>query len=215
MRTLILASNSPRRSELIRLLGLPFEVHPADIAEIQAPGETPVDYVLRLACHKAAVSAEDQPGLVIAADTTVVDGNELLEKPADPADARRMLQQLRGRVHQVYTGIAILDTDTGRSYDAVCCTQVPMRDYSDLEIDAYLVTGDPLDKAGAYGIQHAGFHPVEGLRGCFASVMGLPLCHLLVGLRTIGLDIPDGLPDRCQVHLNYDCPAYQAILGWS
>jgi septum formation protein len=215
MRTLTLASNSPRRSELLALLRLPFEVVPADIAEVPAPGEPPVDYVLRLARHKATAIAEDQPGLVIAADTTVVDGGELLEKPADPADARRMLLQLRGRVHQVYTGIAILDADSGRSYDAVCCTQVPMRHYSDAEIDAYIDTGDPLDKAGAYGIQHAGFHPVEGLRGCFASVMGLPLCHLLVGLRTFDADIPSGLPDRCQAHLNYDCPAYQAILGRS
>jgi septum formation protein len=213
MRTLILASNSPRRSELLRLLGLPFEVHPADIAEVQASGEPPADYVLRLARHKAAASAEDQPGLVIAADTTVVDGNELLEKPVDPADARRMLLQLRGRVHQVYTGIAILDADTRRSYDAVCCTQVPMRDYSDAEIEAYIATGDPLDKAGAYAIQHAGFQPVEGLRGCYASVMGLPLCHLLVGLRTLAVDIPDGLPDRCQAHLQYDCPVSRAILG--
>jgi septum formation protein len=215
MRSLILASNSPRRSELLRLLGLSFEVYPADIAEVQAPGEPPVDYVLRLARHKAAASADDQPGLVIAADTTVVDGDKLLEKPADPADARRMLQQLRGRVHQVYTGIAILDVDTRRSYDAVCCTQVPMRDYSDAEIDAYIATGDPLDKAGAYGIQHAGFHPVKGLSGCYASVMGLPLCHLLVGLQTFVVDIPSGLPDRCQTYLNYDCPVYKAILGWS
>jgi septum formation protein len=212
---MILASNSPRRSELLRLLGLPFEVYPADIAEVQAPGEPPVDYVLRLARHKAAASAEDYSGLVIAADTTVVDGDELLEKPADPADAYRMLHKLRGRVHQVYTGIAILATDTGRTFNDVCCTHVPMRDYSDAEIDAYIATGDPLDKAGAYGIQHAGFHPVEGLRGCFASVMGLPLCHLLVGLRTFTVEIPGGLPDRCQAYLNYDCPSYQAILGRS
>jgi septum formation protein len=215
MRTLTLASNSPRRSELLRLFGLPFEVFPADIAEVQMPGEPPVDYVLRLARHKAAASAEDYSGLVIAADTTVVDSDELLEKPADPADARRMLQQLRDRVHQVYTGIAILDGDSGRSYETVCCTEVPMRDYSDAEIEAYIVTGDPLDKAGAYAIQHAGFHPVEGLRGCFASVMGLPLCHLLVGLRTFAVEIPGGLPERCQAYLNYDCPAYQAILGRS
>jgi MAF protein len=215
MRRLILASNSPRRSELLSLLGLPFEVLPADIPEVPSPGENPVDYVLRLARHKAAAIIKDQPGLVIAADTTVVDGDGLLEKPTDPADARRMLQQLRGRVHQVYTGIAIFDAQTKHSYDAVCCTQVPMREYLDAEIDAYIATGDPLDKAGAYGIQHTGFHPVEGLRGCFASVMGLPLCHLLVGLRNFTVDIPGGLPDRCQAYLNYDCPAYQAILGRS
>ena len=213
MRTLILASNSPRRSELLRLIGLPFRVSPADITEIRKSGEPPLDYVLRLARHKAAAIAEGQPGLVIAADTTVVDGNEVLEKPADPADAWRMLQQLSGRVHQVYTGIAIIDTDSGQSYDDVCCTDVPMRDYANADIEAYITTGDPMDKAGAYGIQHAGFHPVEELQGCFASVMGLPLCHLMVGLKTFITAIPAGLPARCQAHLNYDCPVYGEILG--
>jgi septum formation protein len=213
MRTLILASNSPRRSELLGLISLPFEVFPADITEIRKSGEPPVDYVLRLARHKAAVIAESQPGLVIAADTTVVDGDQVLEKPADPADARRMLQQLRGRVHQVFTGIAIINTDSGQSYEDVCCTDVPMRVYTNAEIEAYIATGDPMDKAGAYGIQHAGFHPVEDLQGCFASVMGLPLCHLLVGLKTLNKIIPGGLPARCQAHINYDCPVYAEILG--
>jgi len=213
MRTLILASNSPRRSELLRLIGLPFEVCPADITEIRKSGEPPVDYVLRLARHKAAAIAEGQPGLVIAADTTVVDGDEVLEKPADPADARRMLQQLRSRVHQVFTGIAIIDTVSGQSFDDVCCTEVPMRDYANAEIEAYIATGDPMDKAGAYGIQHTGFHPVQDLQGCFASVMGLPLCHLLVGLKTFIPAISGGLPARCQAHLNYDCPVFGEILA--
>jgi septum formation protein len=215
MRTLILASNSPRRSELLRLLGLPFEVHPADIAEVRSPGEPPVDYVLRLARHKAAAIAEDQPGLVIAADTTVVDGDELLEKPADPAMPVGCCSSCAAGCTRSIPALPSWMHIPGSSYDAVCCTQVPMRDYSDAEIDAYIATGDPLDKAGAYGIQHTGFHPVEGLRGCFASVMGLPLCHLLVGLQTFAVDIPGGLPDRCQAYLNYDCPAYQAILGRS
>ena len=213
MSVLILASNSPRRSELLGLLGLLFEVIPADIDENQRAGEPPLDYVQRLASQKAEAVAVSQPGLVIAADTIVVDGNALLGKPADIAEARGMLQQLRGRIHQVYTGIAILEHSTGQAYDAVCGTDVPMRDYSDAEIDAYIATGDPFDKAGAYGIQNAGFHPVEGLHSCFASVMGLPLCHLAVGLRDFGLGEQDDLPERCQVFINYRCPVFRTILA--
>jgi septum formation protein len=124
-----------------------------------------------------------------------------------------MLRQLRGRTHQVYTSIAILDKASGQSYDDVCCTDVPMREYGDDEIDAYIATGDPLDKAGAYGIQNEAFHPVEGLHGCYASVMGLPLCHLVVGLRSFNLEVPGDLPGRCQAYIMYDCPIYKMILG--
>ena len=88
-----------------------------------------------------------------------------------------------------------------------------MRQYSDAEIDAYIATGDPLDKAGAYAIQNDGFHPVEDLKGCFASVMGLPLCHLVDGLREFRQDVPDDIPERCQLHLNYACPVFKSILG--
>lgn len=88
-----------------------------------------------------------------------------------------------------------------------------MRDYANAEIEAYIATGDPMDKAGAYGIQHTGFHPVQDLQGCFASVMGLPLCHLLVGLKTFIPAISGGLPARCQAHLNYDCPVFGEILA--
>lgn len=232
MITLILASNSPRRSELLGLIGLPFEVQPADIDETQHAGEPPVDFVRRLACEKADAITARRHGLVVGADTIVVDreasgsrppehskgaahkgGDKLLGKPADSSEARQMLQQLRGRVHLVYTGIAIIDTQSGRSYNDICLTEVPMRDYADAEIEAYIATGDPMDKAGAYGIQHAGFHPAENLQGCFASVMGLPLCHLMVGLRKYESDLPGGLPERCQAHLNYNCPVYRTILG--
>lgn len=213
MRKLILASNSPRRSELLALISSSFEVHPADIDERQQKGELPVDYVRRLACQKALATAASQPGLVIAADTIVVDGEVLLGKPADPDEARQMLEQLRGREHQVYTGIAIVDTKDGQSYADICRTDVPMRQYSAAEIEAYIATGDPLDKAGAYGIQNAGFHPVEGLHGCFASVMGFPLCHLAVGLRRFHLQVPEDLPERCMALLNYDCPVYAGIFG--
>lgn len=212
MRTLILASNSPRRSELLKLIAVPYTVNPADIDEGQLAGESPVEFVRRLACQKAMIVAEEQSGLVIAADTIVVDGEELLGKPVDPTDARRMLEKLRARTHQVYTGIAIVDSHSGQTHVNVCQTDVPMRDYSTDEIEAYIATGDPLDKAGAYGIQNPHFHPVEGLHGCYASVMGLPLCHLLVGLRMFIQPLINDLPERCQAYLNYLCPVYASIL---
>ena len=213
MQKFILASNSPRREELLSLIGLPFSIVPADIAEHRWMEEAPEDYVRRLAFEKAAVVAGVHHGVVIGADTIVADGYELLGKPLDQNDARRMLEQLRNRVHQVYTGIALLNSDSDQDHRAVCCTNVPMRGYLDSEIDSYIDSGDPMDKAGAYAIQHNGFHPVKDLQGCFASVMGLPLCHLAVGLSQFGIDIPDGLPDRCQAYLAYTCPIYAQILG--
>jgi MAF protein len=215
MDKIILASNSPRRRELFSLFGWPFEVIPADINEDQQQGESPREYVARLAGSKADVIASDYEGLVIAADTIVVDGDQLLGKPQDETEASQMLKQLRGRTHQVYTGIAMIKTSTGQTYEDICRTDVPMRDYSDKEIEDYVATGDPMDKAGAYAIQHAGFHPVVGLTGCYASVMGLPLCHLIVGLQQLGIEIPEDLPERCQALLGYDCPAFRRILGRS
>ena len=215
MDKIILASNSPRRRELFSLFGWPFEVIPADINEDQLQGESPREYVARLARSKADVIASDYEGLVIAADTIVVDGDQLLGKPQDETEASQMLKQLRGRTHQVYTGIAMIKTSTGQTYEDICQTDVPMRDYSDKEIEDYVATGDPMDKAGAYAIQHAGFHPVVGLTGCYASVMGLPLCHLVVGLQQLGIEIPEDLPERCQALLSYDCPAFRRIIGRS
>ncbi|MEA3326332.1 MAG: Maf family protein [Chloroflexota bacterium] len=213
MKNLILASNSPRRKELLSLFGWPFTIVPADIAEDRLFDEKPKDYVRRLATEKAVMVAKVHHGLVIGADTIVVDVKELMGKPVDQNDARRMLRQLRSRTHHVYTGIALLDSEPGKVYCDVCCTDVPMRAYSDAEIESYIKTGDPMDKAGAYAIQHDDFHPVEDLQGCFASVMGLPLCHLAVGLSKFGMDIPAELPDRCQALLNYACPIQERIMG--
>lgn len=206
MRKIILASNSPRRKDLFGLFGWPFEVLPAEIDEARHPGESPDAYVKRLACQKAQKVAGQSTGLVIGADTIVVDGSEILGKPADENEAMAMLCQLQGRTHQVYTGIAIIDSQTGRAFNEVCETDVTMRQYSNDEINAYVATGDPMDKAGAYAIQHEGFHPVEALNGCFASVMGLPLCLLSQGLMEFGLNPPEELQDRCQAELNYACP---------
>jgi len=177
-------------------------------------GEAPDVYVLRLAETKArAVASEVQAGpLVLAADTIVVDGDELLGKPADATDATRMLRQLRGRVHRVYTGLAVLRTGDGQILTDLCVTDVPMRAYSNEEIEAYVRSGDPLDKAGAYGIQHGGFRPVQVLSGCYASVMGLPLCHLTRLLGALGLPAQADPSLACQGELGYDCPISGAIL---
>jgi len=112
----------------------------------------------------------------------------------------------------VYTGIAVMDPDTGSLLSEVCMTTVPMRSYSDQEIDSYVASGDPFDKAGAYGIQHRGFHPVREMTGCYASVMGLPLCHLLRLLARLQDASRPELPTRCQTYLNYTCPVSAAIL---
>ena len=209
----ILASNSPRRHMLLSLLGLEFIVTPAEIDETPRFGETPMDYVVRLSEAKAQWVSDHQSGgnCVIAADTTVVDGNQILGKPANGDEAGRMLRQLRGCIHQVYTGIAL--AIHGTIFTDLCGTDVPMRCYSDEEIAAYIESGDPLDKAGGYAIQHAGFHPVEDLNGCFANVMGLPLCHLSRALLKHELDLAVDVPAVCQQYIGYTCLIYREILS--
>lgn len=215
-----LASNSPRRRQLLGWLGIDFDSRPADIDESPLPGELPQPYVLRLAEGKARAVGACQPPdcLVLAADTIVADGDELLGKPANAADARRMLSALRGRVHQVHTALALFDPAGGVLTTELCSSQVPMRDYSDAEMDAYIASGDPLDKAGAYAIQNAAFHPVARFGGCYASVMGLPMCHLLRALRRAGA-IQGGnsltgatIRQVCRDNLNYDCPISEAVI---
>jgi len=153
---LILASNSPRRRQLLALADWKFHVVVADVDESVYPNELPADYVLRLAETKARATAnrahDDQ--IILAADTTVVDGTDILGKPQDNVEAFAMLTRLRGHTHQVYTGVALLRLSDGLLLKELCVTDVPMRDYSDEEIQAYIQTGDPLDKAGAYAIQH-------------------------------------------------------------
>lgn len=212
--SLVLASNSPRRRALLALGGWPFEVAVPGVDERCLPGEAPEAYVRRLAGTKARAAASEarNGAVVIAADTIVADGDELLGKPVDERDAARMLRQLRGRTHQVYTGLAVLRARDGRTLSEVCRTDVPMRAYSEAEIESYVRGGDPLDKAGAYAIQHPGFRPVQGLAGCYASVMGLPLCHLTRLLGTLDLPAPGDVARACQDELAYDCPVSAAIL---
>jgi len=191
-----------------------FSVFVSDVDESLKPGEAPADYVQRLAEAKAraAVANARAEHVIVAADTAVVDGSVILGKPRDMADAVEMLRNLRGHAHRVYTGLSILDMKNGQSVTEVCVTDVPMRNYSDDEISAYVLTGDPLDKAGAYAIQHPRFQPVENMRGCFASVMGLPLCHLTRALRKLGVTPNTDIPGNCQTYLQYQCPVSRPIL---
>lgn len=192
-----------------------FNVIAADIDESPILGECPQEYVLRLAAAKARAVARQSCSnqAVVAADTAVVDGDAILGKPVDMADAETMLRRLRGHTHQVFTGIAVLDPVKGKIYTDLCITDVPMRFYSDDEMRSYVLSGDPLDKAGAYAIQHPRFQPVEHLHGCFASVMGLPLCHLVRTLRQVGVAPSTDVPIACQLELEYQCAVSPSILG--
>ena len=212
--SLLLASQSPRRRELLSFLGLEFSATSADVDESILPNEKPADYVLRLAESKARASARDarEVGLVIGSDTAVVDTEEILGKPRDTREAEMMLRQLRGRTHQVYTAIAVYDATSDKVFSELCISDVPMREYSDDEMEAYIQTGDPMDKAGGYAIQHPDFHPVEKFDGCFASVMGFPLCHLTRNLKKMGIDIDADIPQACQSSLLYECTISDAVL---
>ena len=216
-KNLLLASNSPRRRELLALIGFPYQSSSADVDESILPNEAPADYVLRLAEAKARACVESGNGkclgqIVIGSDTAVVDAGAILGKPKDASDAVSMLRQLRGRTHQVYTAIALFNPEKDEVCTELSISDVPMRDYSDAELEAYVQTGDPLDKAGAYAIQNAEFHPVEKFDGCFASVMGLPLCHLTRSLKKMGLKPETNVPALCQATLAYDCSIYNAVL---
>ena len=212
---LVLASNSPRRRQLMTLGGWTFTLIPAAVDERPLSGEAPREYVLRLAEDKARAVADRLPqdALVIAADTAVVDGGDILGKPDDERQAETMLRRLRGRSHLVYTALAVLRLSGGLLLTDLCQTEVPMRNYSDGEIADYISTGDPLDKAGAYAIQHAGFRPVERLSGCYANVMGLPLCHLVRTLEKLGVPSQGDVPTACQFTLQYDCRVYPQVLA--
>lgn len=187
--TVILASASPRRADLLRQLGLCFDTLPVGIDETPHPGERPADYVLRLAREKAAAGyrqAARAEALVIGSDTTVVLDDRILGKPGDRNAARAMLRSLSGRDHQVMTGVALATRNgvQGR----VSITNVSFRALDDREIDAYCNTGEPMDKAGGYGIQGRGGAFVEQLRGSYSAVVGLPLDV------TAGLLAAAGLP---------------------
>lgn len=185
----ILASQSPRRRDLLTLVGIEHEVRPADIDERVLPGERPDAHAERLARGKAAALAarvaEGDDFVVVAADTIVVIDGRILGKPADAADARDMLRRLAGRTHTVYTGVAV--ARDGRTVSGVERVAVTFRPLDDAEIAAYVATGEPMDKAGSYGIQGFGATIVERIDGDYFAVMGLPLVRLVALLRAVGV----------------------------
>ena len=215
MTRFLLASGSPRRRELFGLFGWPFDVTSANVDESPHNSETPAQMVVRLARSKASVAAArlSDEAIIIASDTAVSLDGMPLGKPRDAMEAECMLRALRGRSHQVHTGIALFDTRIGQTQSDIATTDVSMRRYSDDEIAAYIASGDPMDKAGAYAIQHKDFHPADNLRGCFANVMGLPLCHLARLFRAVDIEPNVSVPTVCQTHIKYACPVFGEILN--
>ncbi|MCS6847316.1 MAG: nucleoside triphosphate pyrophosphatase [Anaerolineae bacterium] len=232
MQDIVLASASPRRRELLTMLGVVFQVCPADVDETALPGETPLETQHRITREKAriaqkrleiggcAAQVEQSPiahaisnlqsplptshspvlnPTIIACDTTVLLDGEMLNKPADADEARAMLRRLRGRTHEVQSAIVVRQGE--RECMDIVSSQVAMRDYSDEEIEAYIASGDPFDKAGGYAAQHPTFQPIAQIRGCPLNVVGLALCHL----RSLLPHLPDPAP-VCRAFTGVPCP---------
>ncbi len=213
--TLILASASPRRQAFLRALGLPVRLHPADVDESPLPNETPECMTRRLASLKAETARTDlpsdllaEPTLLLGLDTTVVHAGDILGKPKDDLEAESFLHRLRTGPHEVCTGYCLINLQTGRRRTGVHVSRLTMRNYTDADIERYVRTGDPFDKAGGYALQDRDFDPVAQVDGCAASVMGMPIHHLLHLLRDeLGWPIPADFSSVC-VRLT-GCPCCQ------
>ena len=211
--SLTLASASPRRRELMNLLGLEFTITPADLDEDSLPGESPVEMVERLSRQKAlAVAAGMESGLVIGADSTVVFEVQAVGKPVDDDDARRMLRMLSGTTHHVSTGITVVDAASGQILSDAMTSQISLRDLTDQEIEASIASGVPRDKAGAYAVQDTDLRPAADWEGCYNNIVGLPICRLLEMLQELGYQLPDGWTVPDAVACGDDCPTVSAQL---
>ena len=190
-RTMILASASPRRQELLGVFGLPFTVCASHVDEQVDEWTSPAGYVMAIAQRKAGAIgvANDTPenALIIAADTTVVIDGDILGKPSDTAEAKAMLSRLQGRRHDVFTGLCVLDRQSGQIEVTHSQTAVHMKPLSARTIDAYVATGEPMDKAGSYGIQGRGATFIEAIDGDYFTVVGLPLSLLESVLTRMGI----------------------------
>lgn len=188
---IVLASGSPRRVEMLTAAGLQFTQKVADIVEDQLPGESVIEFVMRLAREKAERVAPNCPGAaVIGADTVVAVGELVLGKPVDEADAVRMLRELRSNTHVVVSAFAVINAPGGGSALHSSSTAVTFSEITDQQIDSYVASGEPLDKAGAYAIQGMAAQFVEKIEGSYTSVVGLDLCALLKSLQALGVISP-------------------------
>lgn len=207
---LVLASSSPRRQAFLRELGLSFRIVPADIDETPLPEEAPTVLAARLAGSKAQAVAgklreQGETAVIIAADTVVALGQILLGKPENNADAKHMLTLLRDRAHEVHSAVSVLEMRSQYQRTIINTTTVWMRDYSDAEIGLYVESGDPMDKAGAYAIQHPTFDPAQRISGCLSGVMGLPLGELRHLLEDSGIVLPRSVVEVCEAQTHFPC----------
>ncbi|MCE5257939.1 MAG: Maf family protein [Chloroflexi bacterium] len=210
---IILASGSPRRRELLSLLGLEYQVKPAEVDETRHKDEAPEALALRLPRSKAEAADCGNACTTIGADTIVVLDGQVLGKPVDRYDASAMLHSLRERKHSVLTGVCILSRKRGLECVQLACTSVHMRAYSDAEIEAYISSGDPLDKAGAYAIQNTDFRPVDEFKGCYTNIIGLPLCHVYRALKQLNLNVSNHPLMCCPWSVRNGCIWADAILN--
>lgn len=180
---------------MLKQIGLTFTVDPADVDETVLPGERPEEYAVRVALDKARVAAgRAREAVIIAADTIVVLDDLILGKPLDDRDAEHMLSLLSGRQHRVITGLALIDSETGRTRTDLAVTAVWFRELTSSEIKGYVLTGEPRDKAGGYGIQDKGALLVDRIEGCYFNVVGLPLSLLGNLLKDLGITVFDAGP---------------------
>lgn len=211
----LLGSQSPRRRQLVQLLGYPVDTAVADADEESIQTPDPQQNVIDTALLKSELIRQQHPShgrtLLITADTTVAFGQQMLNKPKDEADAARMLRLLRGTPHQVHTGIVLYDMASGRQTTAVSTAQIIMRNYTDDEIAAYIATGDPMDKAGAYAVQHQQFRPAAAVEGCFLNVIGLPICLLIQLLQTWEVPLRADPTAVAHAHLGHACPTFNQL----
>jgi MAF protein len=212
MRKLILASNSPRRKELLALFGLPFTTSPSNTNEEKLDLETPEQYVIRMAYEKGRCKQLAPDEFALSADTIVELDGEVIGKPVDETDAKTILNKMRGKTHLVHTAISLHNGETDEIIFDICQTKVRMRNYSDEEIQNYLDKNQYLDKAGGYAIQDAAFHPVEEIEGCYSNVMGLPLCTLYRLFQQAGFRLDIKIAERCQGYNDIKCDVYSQIL---
>ncbi len=208
---LVLASTSPRRNELLLLLGIPFEKRPSNADETHPDDVDAVEYVRQMARDKGQAVLLTDNEWILSADTIVALDGQVVGKPTDDANAYEILRALRARGHKVYTALCLRTQNGGGTLESLCATDVFMRDYSEEELAVYIDSNDYKDKAGGYAIQHKQFHPCTGVEGCYANVMGLPLCHLAMLLESAGCTLDTDVPQACQRYNDITCEVYPQI----